>query len=63
MGWELMHSGDALQITKNGEDSGFQCWVAFEPSHRRAVAVLANGGKMEPKRLGLEMLDATNSSR
>ena len=63
MGWELMHSGDALQITKNGEDSGFQCWVAFEPGHHRAVAVLANGGKMEPRRLGLEMLDATNRSR
>jgi beta-lactamase class C len=63
MGWELMHSGDALQITKNGEDSGFQSWVAFEPGHHRAIAILTSGAKMEPKRLGLEMLDATNSSR
>jgi beta-lactamase class C len=57
MAWEAWHSGDALLLSKNGEDSGFTSWVAFEPNRHRGVAVLSNGaGKPPPANLGLELL-------
>ncbi len=57
MAWEEWHSGDALLLSKNGEDSGFTSWLAFQPNRYRGVAVLSNGaGKPAPASLGLELL-------
>lgn len=57
MAWEEWHSGTALLLSKNGENSGFTSWLAFEPNRHRGVAVLSNGaGKPPPASLGLELL-------
>jgi beta-lactamase class C len=57
MAWEERRSGDALLLSKNGIEPGFTAWLAIEPNRRRGVAVLSNGaGKIEPARLGQELL-------
>ncbi len=58
MGWEIWHGGDELLLSKNGEDSGFTCWVAFQPTRHRGIALLSNGpGPPPPAVLGKQLLD------
>ncbi|MBS0569570.1 MAG: serine hydrolase [Proteobacteria bacterium] len=57
MAWERWHRGDNLLVSKDGEDSGFNSWVGFEPRRQIGVAVLSNGGdKPKPGALGKQLL-------
>ncbi len=56
MAWEIWHSGDALMLSKNGEDSGFTSWIAFLPAKHRGVALLSSGpGLPVPATIGMQL--------
>ncbi len=58
IGWEEWHSGNALLLSKNGDELGFASWLALEPNRHRGVAVLSNeAGKLAPASLGQELLN------
>lgn len=57
MGWEKWHSGPRLLLAKDGEDSGFQCWVGVMPNRHHAVVLFRNGGGKTPLvKLGKHLL-------